>query len=66
MIEILPNQHQLSFPLTFPFLIINTEALTAQVEDVTPRTFIKPQNPLRTEDTGGQLIIQEILKLPDR
>jgi hypothetical protein len=57
MIQILTNQHQLSFRFTFPLIILNRETLTAEVEDVTIGTLIKPDNSLSTEYILRQVMV---------
>lgn len=65
VIQVLANQHQLIFRGTFPFIIVEGEALAAEVENVPFRAFLKPQDALSTEHVIRELIVQEVLKFFD-
>jgi hypothetical protein len=62
MIQVLPDQHQLVLLLAFPLVVIEREALTAEVEDMPFGTFIKPENSLSPENRLRELIVEKILE----
>ena len=65
MIEILTDQNQLILRRTFPLIVIQREPFAAQVENVTLRAFIKPENAFGAEHIRRQLVVEEVLEFSD-
>lgn len=65
MIKVLANQNQLIFGFAFPIIIIQGEALTAEVKNVALGAFLKPKDTLSAEYVFGELIVQKVLKFLD-
>lgn len=66
MIQILTNQHDLIFLGTIaPLFIVKRESLAAEVEDVTLRAFVEPEDAFGAEDRGRQQIVEEVLEFFD-
>lgn len=63
MIQILTDQYELIFVGAFPLTVIQSEALSTEVENVTLGAFLKPEDPLSPEHRGGELVIEEVLEL---
>ena len=63
MIKVLTNQYDLILGIAFPFVVVQRKALPAEMENVSLRAFIKPENAFGAENILRQLIIEKVLKL---
>ena len=64
MVEVSANDHPLDFTGALPIGVIDREAFAGQEAHMPPLAFLEPENPLRAEDSGWQLVVEEVLKSP--
>ena len=66
VVEVLADHDQLVLAVAglAPLAVVEGEALAGQVEDVALAALVEPEDSLGAEDTGGQLVVEEVLKLP--
>ena len=65
VVEVFANQHDLVLAIAAgPVGVVDGEALASQVKDVAPFALVEPKDPFGAEYGAGQLIVEEILELP--
>ena len=66
MIKVTSDQHKLVLSRSGPIAVVNGEALASQMEHVASFAFLEPENPFGPEHLCRQLVVQKILKSPQR
>ena len=66
VVQVLADHDQLVLAVAglAPFAVVDGETFAGQVEDVALAALVEPEDSLGAEDTGGQLVVEEVLKLP--
>ena len=66
MIKVTSDQHKLVLSRAGPIAVVNGEALASQMEHMASFAFLEPENPFGPEHLCRQLVVQKILKSPQR
>ena len=66
MIKVTSDQHKLVLSRADPIAVVNGKALASQMEHVASFAFLEPENPFGPEHLCRQLVVQKILKSPQR
>ena len=62
VVHLLTDQHQLVLAFAIPIAVINREAFSSQVENMTLFTFVEPKDAFGAKHAVWQLIVEEVLK----
>ena len=66
MVNLLADQHQLILSVAGPVAVVDREALSGQMEHMTPLTLVEPEDAFGSEDFRRHLVVKKILELSQR